>query len=182
MSEEHAQESQEETEGQGQAPEENTTEQTSEEQRETFSREYVQQLRQEAAAERKKRQALEADKKKREQAEQTELEQAQTRLAEAEEREQKKTQRLRRAAFNEQINLPNSRWAWAAAQDAGIAVEFDDDDNPTNLDSVRKELKKLDPTLFGDGPADAGVRQNGQTGYQGSPGRGRIAAAYANKT
>lgn len=116
--------------------------------------------------------ATDREKQQREDAEKTEIERLSTTNEELQSSNSDLQHRLRRFYFNERINVPNSRWAWAAAQDAGIEIEFDDEHNPTNLDEVRKALRKADPNLFGTaGKADAGeksqeaVAQPGQAGF-----------------
>ena len=111
----------------------------------------IKNLRTENAKARKERQqredkessALELEQKRREQA-QEELTGVRTEL-----------QRFR---FAESIQLPNKQYAWLAAQQYGIEIEFDDANRPTNADKVAKELAKRDPQLFGAGKADAGER------------------------
>lgn len=106
---------------------------------------------------------IDDEQKKREEAEKTELERISGEAEGLREQNSALQKQLRRFYFNEQINVPNSRWAWAAAQDAGIVIEFGEDQQPTNLDDVRKQLKKLDPSLFGTaGKADAGERSQEQ--------------------
>lgn len=114
---------------------------------------------------------LEKVQKEREEKEKSELERLSATAEELQATNSDLQHRLRRFYFNEQINVPNSRWAWAAARDAGIELEFDDEHRPTNLDAVRKELRKADPNLFGTGKSDAGeksaepVQQQGQAGF-----------------
>ncbi len=111
----------------------------------------IKNLRTENAKARKERQqredkessALELEQKRREQA-QEELGTVRTEL-----------QRFR---FAESIQLPNKQYAWLAAQQYGIDIEFDEANRPTNADKVAKELAKRDPQLFGAGKADAGER------------------------
>lgn len=115
---------------------------------------------------RKRLKELETVQQKREDAEKTELEKANSRLEELEQQATRKTERLRKANVIQDVKVPNARYAWMAAQEAGIELEFDDDDRLTNADAVAKALKKHDPDLFGTGRADAGEtgRQQVQNG------------------
>ena len=109
---------------------------------------------------------LEKEQQKREDAEKTELEKANARLEELEQQVARKTELARKANVVRDVKVPNAKYAWMAAQEAGIELEFNDNDRLVNADAVAKALKKHDPDLFGTGRADAGEtgRQQVQNG------------------
>jgi hypothetical protein len=85
---------------------------------------------------------------------------------------------IRRAAFIEAIKLPSPRLAYASLADAGVEVEWNEDNRPTNLADIRKALKREFPREFGDGSADGGDRTVNANGYQGKPGLDRLRHGY----
>lgn len=137
-------------------------------------------VQKEIKALRKENASARTERKKLEDAEKSEVERLTQEASERQERIDRLTRRLNRASFIEQWQGPNARAAWALAQDEGLDIEYDEDERVKNLDAVRKELKKIDPQLFGDGTSDGGTRTQGNTGYDGPPGQGRLAHAYSN--
>jgi len=98
------------------------------------------------------------ERQQREEAEKTALQLEEGRRQAAEEERDTLQTELRRYRFSEVLQLPNKQYAWLAAQQYGIEIEFDDSNRPTNADKVAKELSKRDPALFGAGNADAGEK------------------------
>lgn len=98
------------------------------------------------------------ERQQREEAEKSAIELAEARQQAAEDERNNYQQELRRFYFSEAIQLPNKQYAWLAAQQYGIEVEFDENNRPTNADKVAKELAKRDSKLFGAGKVDAGER------------------------
>ena len=88
---------------------------------------------------------------------------------------------MRRSQFIETIGLPNARAAWGFVLDGTVEVDFDENNRPKNLEAVRKALREEDGSLFGNGSADGGKTTANGGGYQGAPGRGRLAHAYDNQ-
>jgi hypothetical protein len=187
IEEERADVSQEETEGQVQETGQNQEEQqedgsaedqTSEETQDTFDRPYVENLRAESARYRTRAQTAEKRVEQLEAARGTADEQLRT------ENETLRTQnetllgQIRRAAFIEAIKLPSPRLAYASLADAGVEVEWNEDNRPTNLADIRKALKREFPREFGDGSADGGDRTVNANGYQGKPGLDRLRHGY----
>ena len=66
--------------------------------------------------------------------------------------------RLRRATFIETIGLPNPRLAWAALNDVSVEVEYAEDGSLTNKRQIVKALKDEFPREFGNGSANGGER------------------------
>lgn len=66
---------------------------------------------------------------------------------------------VRRNAFVSAIGLPSPRVAYSVLSDAGVEIEYDDNDQPTakSLDLARRKLRSYDPRVFGDGSADGGA-------------------------
>lgn len=110
--------------------------------------------------------ALQRENKQFKRGQQSEVEQLQSDLEEAREKIQdfekldlRRQAAVRRSNFIERVGLPNPRLAYASLAEAGLEVEYDDDDRPTNLKEIRKALKTEFPREFGNGSADGGSRE-----------------------
>lgn len=146
-----------------------------------FSEDYVKTLRTESAGYRKRANAAESRVKELESGQSEDLSTAQNERDTLKTQNEQLRERIRRAAFIEEIGLPSARLAYASVADLALEVEYDDDDRPTNLDDVRKALKKEFPQVFGDGSADGGAGSGDVGGYEGAPGVGRLRHAHSSK-
>jgi hypothetical protein len=166
-------------EGQGSQEEPEGEEDDGQEPR-TYDQDYVTNLRNEAAGYRVRAQAAETRVQELEDARGTADEQLRTENEQLRSDNATLLDRVRRSSFIEAVNLPNARVAWGVLEDAGIAVEYDENHRPTNLADVRRSLKREFPHLFGEGSADGGATTRKKDGYAGRPGVDRIAYAYEN--
>lgn len=65
---------------------------------------------------------------------------------------------VRRANFERQLNLPDADLAWGMLQDLGLEVSWSDSNTASNIDEIRKVLKKEKPRIWGSGSANGGER------------------------
>jgi hypothetical protein len=65
---------------------------------------------------------------------------------------------VRRANFERSLNLPDADLAWGMLTDLGLEVQWEDNNNPANIDSIRSALKKKKPRVWGNGTANGGER------------------------
>lgn len=148
---------------------------------ETISLDEAKKLRSEAAGLRKRLKDAESKVRAAEDVGKSESEKREQALKSAEERataaESRYQAAIGRAAVYEAVgSLASPRAIYALIRDD---IEFDEDDNPTNITDLIDREKKADPSMFraAAGSADGG-RVNDTTKPEATPGFGRILQAY----
>ncbi len=123
--------------------------------------------RKELAAVKKQQEKTQKELQKLQKGEQSRVEQLEEQIKElTEERDTLSEQisasqaKVRKANFLEAAGIPNPRVAYGllASGEAGIEVEWDDQDRPVNIKEIKQKLRKEFPDQFGDGTADGGKR------------------------
>lgn len=133
---------------QGQAPEAESAEKL-----DTFSRDYVENLRKESAAYRAKLRDLEARVKADENSKLSEVEKLRNQLTEAEIKAKEYAGQMRAAAIKAEIAISANKRKIADPEVAfrlldQSAIEFDDSGRPANLDAAIEDLTKRFPILI----------------------------------
>jgi seryl-tRNA synthetase len=68
------------------------------------------------------------------------------------------TNQVKRYNFERSLNLPDADLAWGMLSDLGLEVEWGDSYQVSNIDEIRKVLKREKPRIWGSGSANGGER------------------------